>query len=152
MSDATPDWQRRLEACGLRVEGRDTSPDLPDVRRAHLAWAGYEVKPSATVSHARPDAAAELDRLWTSLAESAGLRTEEDEFCMLAPGPGGHGTGWIRVKDLIVTGLPSRLLSDAGLGEFMAVSVDGRVMCAVSDEEYDKWIVVHRFDEDADGA
>ncbi|MFF9849364.1 hypothetical protein [Streptomyces litmocidini] len=67
---------------------------------------------------------------------------------MPAPGRGGHGTGWIRVRDLVGTVLPSRIRAGTGLTEFMAVSVDGRIMCAVSDEEYDKWIIVHRFDEE----
>ncbi|MEU0399243.1 hypothetical protein ABZ318_03165 [Streptomyces sp. NPDC006197] len=121
---------------------------LPDVRRAHYAFAGYEVKPTATVSLARPDVAAELDRQWDSLTAAARLATPEGEFCMPAPGRGGHETGWVRVKDLVGTALPSRIQAGTGLTEFLAVSVDGRIMCAVSDEEYDKWIIVHRFDEE----
>ncbi|WP_225804092.1 hypothetical protein [Streptomyces sp. NK15101] len=151
VSHPAPDWYRRLEACGLRVLDLDRSPVLPDARRAHFAWAGYEVRPAATVGHARPDAAAELDRRWDSFAKSARLCTDEGEFCMMAPGPGSHEIGWIRVKDLVGADLPSRLLAGAGLREFLAVSVDGRTMCAVSDEEYDQWIIVHRFDEERRG-
>ncbi|MEU1227344.1 hypothetical protein [Streptomyces sp. NPDC005828] len=152
VSRPTPDWYRNLEASGLQVLDFDRSPRLPDARRAHLAFAGYEVKPTATVSHARPDAAAELDRRWDSLATSAQLMDEYGEFCMLAPGPGRGERQWIRIKDPAGTDLPSRLLAGTGQEEFLAVSLDGRTMCAVSDEEYDKWIIVHRFDDEHRGA
>ncbi len=32
-----------------------------------------------------------------------------------------------------------------GSPEFLAVSVDGRRLCAASDEEYDYWVVLHEF-------
>ncbi|MFF7443400.1 hypothetical protein [Streptomyces sp. NPDC008122] len=152
VSHPAPDWYRKLEASGLRIQDYDRSPCLPDVRRAHLAFAGYEVKPTTTVSHARPDAAAELDRQWDSLATSAQLVDEYGEFCVPAPGPGRDESQWIRVKDPVGADLPSRLLAGTGQAEFLAVSVDGRTLCAVSDEEYDKWIIVHRFDEESRGA
>lgn len=149
VSHPAPDWHRKLEASGLRVLDFDRSPRLPDVRRAHLAFAGYEVKPTTTVSRAHPDASSELDRQWNSLTTSARLTDEEGEFCMLAPGPGSHEIGWIRVKDPIGTNLPSRILAATGDPEFLTVSVDGQTLCAVSDEEYDHWIVMHHFtDED----
>ncbi|MFI8910928.1 hypothetical protein ACIGW4_04820 [Streptomyces sp. NPDC053513] len=151
VSHPVPDWHRKLEACGLQVLDLDRSPLLPEVRRAHIAWAGYEVKPTATVSLARPGVATELDRQWNSLTASVRLMTEAGEFCMPWPGRGLFEIGWIRVKDLVGVDLPSRLLAGAGLTEFLAVSVDGRIMCAVSDEEYDKWIIVHRFDEEHRG-
>ncbi|MFD0072832.1 hypothetical protein ACFVIY_10375 [Streptomyces sp. NPDC127166] len=152
VSHPTPDWYRKLEASGLRVQDFDRSPRLPDVRRAHLAFAGYEVKPTTTVGHAHPDAAAELDRRWNSLTTSARLVDEDGEFCMLVPGRGCFERGWVRIKDPVGADLPSRLLAGAGHEEFLAVSVDGRTMCAVSDEEYDKWIIVHHFDEEDRGA
>ncbi|WP_234315388.1 hypothetical protein [Streptomyces globisporus] len=152
VSHPAPDWYRKLEACGLQVLDLDRSPVLPDVHRAHLAWAGYEVKPTATVGHARPDAAAELDRRWDSLATSAQLMADNGEFCMLVPVRGCFEIGWVRMRDLVGVDLPSRILAGAGHEEFVAVSVDGRTMCAVSDEEYDKWIIVHRFDEEHRGA
>ncbi|MFF0475120.1 hypothetical protein [Streptomyces sp. NPDC004284] len=149
VSHPAPDWYRKLEASGLRVLDFDKASHLPDVPRAHLAFAGYEVKPTVSVSHARPDAAAELDRQWDSLSTSAQLVDEEGEFCMLAPGPDTHEIGWLRVKDLVGANLPSRILAGTGHTEFLTVSVDGRTMCAVSDEEYDQWIVAHHFADES---
>ncbi|WP_369145224.1 hypothetical protein [Streptomyces sp. R44] len=149
VSHPLPDWYRKLEASGLQVLDFDRSPLLPEARRAHFAFAGYEVKPTTTVSHARPDAATELDRRWNALAMSAHLVDEDGEFCMLVPGNGCFERGWVRIKDPVGVDLPSRILAGAGHPEFLAVSVDGRTMCAVSDEEYDKWIIVHHFTEES---
>ncbi|MFI0925914.1 hypothetical protein ACH4TP_18535 [Streptomyces sp. NPDC021012] len=148
VSHPAPDWHRKLEASGLRVLDLDRASHLPDVPRAHRAFAGYEVKPTVSVSRDLPDAAAELDRQWNSLTTSAHLTDPAGEFCMLAPGPGSHDIGWIRVKDPIGTNLPSRILAATGDPEFLTVSVDGQTMCAVSDEEYDHWIVMHHFSDE----
>ncbi|MFH8625754.1 hypothetical protein ACH4A8_28360 [Streptomyces vietnamensis] len=144
VSHPAPTWQQRLEGCGLQVLGPDTSPALPDVRKAHQAFAGYEVVPAVAVSDARPDAVEELDRQWDSLTASARLMTQNGEFCMPMP-----KTGWVRVKDPVGVNLPSRMMTGAGKTDFLAVSVDGRVLCAVSQEEYDKWIIVHHFTEES---
>ncbi|GGU77633.1 hypothetical protein GCM10010275_10330 [Streptomyces litmocidini] len=40
MAAPAPDWCRKLETCGLQVLDLDGSPLLPDVRRAHIAFAG----------------------------------------------------------------------------------------------------------------
>ncbi|MGW8761927.1 hypothetical protein ACWGN5_05415 [Streptomyces sp. NPDC055815] len=144
VSRPAPTWEQRLEACGLRILGPDTSPDLPDVRKAHQAYAGYEAVPTVTVPYARPDATEELDRQWNALTASVGLMTPNWEFCIPVP-----RTGWVRVQDPVGLDLPSRMLTGADQHDFLAVSADGRTMCAVSAEEYDTWIILHHFTEEA---
>ncbi|MFG2598460.1 hypothetical protein [Streptomyces sp. NPDC048462] len=45
------------------------------------------------------------------------------------------------MKDSVETGLPSRVASATGSPEFLALSVDGRHLCAVTSEEDEYWIV-----------
>ncbi|MGA5035851.1 hypothetical protein ACPCA8_02195 [Streptomyces capoamus] len=51
----------------------------------------------------------------------------------------------MRVRDTVGTRLPSRIAEVTGSPEFVAVSTDGRRLCAASVEEYDYWVVLHEF-------
>ncbi|MET9105452.1 hypothetical protein [Streptomyces zhihengii] len=63
----------------------------------------------------------------------------------LVPGPGGSAVGWVRVRERVGSGLPSRVAAVTGSPEFIAVSTDGRRLCAASVEDAEYWIVVHGF-------
>ncbi|MFC7792994.1 hypothetical protein [Streptomyces cinereoruber] len=133
-----PDWRGRLEACGLRLLGHDDVPDdFPEPLRAHYADRAHPGHPSAL---ARSDA--ELDHLWDTLTRAARLASPEGEFHLVPPDPNGHEIGWARVRDLVGTALPSRVLAATGRAAFFAASPDGRVLGAVTDEETGKRIVV----------
>ncbi|MFF9062409.1 hypothetical protein ACF09K_27510 [Streptomyces sp. NPDC014882] len=135
---------RLLERCGLEVTG-GVAHGGPPVDAALHAVNGFEVEPVATVPASTPHAAGELDAAWHHHAAQASLRTEDGEFLVLPPMPGGSGVGWIRVKDRGGENLPSRVSDVTGSPEFMAASVEGRRLCAVSVEEVDYWVVVHEF-------
>ncbi|MFF2522701.1 hypothetical protein [Streptomyces liangshanensis] len=136
-----PAWHRTLEACGLVVLGRDASPSAPDVLTAIRAVTGVEVTPAVTVAESRADAAAELDRRWLATASALPLASGEGEFLVVPPGRGGSAVGWVRVHDPVGTGLPSRVAGATGSPEFLALSADGRHLCAVTSEEDEYWIV-----------
>ncbi|MET9376059.1 hypothetical protein ABZX98_18200 [Streptomyces sp. NPDC002992] len=106
---------------------------------------GIEVQPAVAINDSLPDASAQLDRAWTAQTSAHHLYTKDNEFYILAPIARGHEIGWIHVRDPIGTDLPSRIHAGTGNTEFLTVSEDGRVMCAVSTEESETWIVVHRF-------
>ncbi|MER7954337.1 hypothetical protein [Streptomyces sp. NPDC096030] len=106
---------------------------------------GIEVRPTVAISDSLPDASAQLDREWMAQASAHHLSAKGGEFYILAPVARGHEIGWIHVRDPIGRDLPSRIHAGTGNAEFLTVSEDGRVMCAVSTEESETWIVVHRF-------
>ncbi|WP_051715249.1 hypothetical protein [Streptomyces bikiniensis] len=137
-----PDWRGRLEACGLRLLGHGDAPDgFPAPLRAPYADRAHPDRPSAPV---RSDA--ELDRRWDTLTRAARFASPEGEFRLVPPDPNGHEIGWVRVRDLVGTGLPSRVLAATGRAAFLAASLDGRVLGAVTDGETGKRIVVREDD------
>ncbi|MFF1507091.1 hypothetical protein [Streptomyces sp. NPDC058326] len=145
----TPEWHQKLEMSGLTVLDRSVPAGFPDVMSAIYSVNGVEVEPSVVISDELPDAARELDLRWEAQAAAVRLVSSDGEFYILAPDARGHEIGWIRVKDTTGKNLPSRIASGTGNIEFLTVSTDGRVMCAVSTEESEKWIVVHRFPAEA---
>ncbi|MFH9864296.1 hypothetical protein [Streptomyces sp. NPDC017202] len=136
---------RLLERCGLEVTGGAAQGGPPAIAALH-AVNGFEVEPVAAIPATAPHAADELDQAWHHHAARASLHTQNGEFLVLPPMPGGSEVGWIRVRDPAGENLPSRVSAAAGSPEFVAVSVDGRHLCAASVEEYDYWVVVYAFD------
>lgn len=138
-------WRKRLEASGLTVLDREVPDGFPDVMSAIYAVNGIEVVPAVSVSDSLPDALTQVDRAWAAQAAAHELIGDDSTFYILAPDARGHEVGWIHVRDSIGSELPSRIRTGTGNAEFLTVSENGRVLCAVSTEESDTWIVVHRF-------
>lgn len=124
---------------------REVPDGFPDVMSAIYAVNGIEVEPTARISDSLPDAYIQVDREWAAQAAAHELTGNDGTFYILAPDARGHEVGWIHVRDSIGSELPSRIRVGTGNAEFLTVSENGRVMCAVSTEESDTWIVVHRF-------
>ncbi|MFJ4336847.1 hypothetical protein [Streptomyces sp. NPDC088915] len=142
-----------LEALGRQgvVEAGGGVPETaPDLKTAFYAMAGYEVEPTTTVPQKDPDARKRVDALWHEEAERLGIFDQDGEFLLYAGYPGSRARGWIRMRDATGARLPSRIAAATGNQEFIAASLDGRSMCAVSVEEYDDWIITHSF-ETAEG-
>ncbi len=139
----------RLEALGRQgvVEAAGGVPETaPDPKSAFYAMVGYEVKPTRTVPRKAPDVRDRVDLVWHEEADRTGLFDEDGEFLLFFWIPGDPTGGWLRVRDPIGTRLPSRIAAATGNREFIAASLDGRHMCAVSVEEYDDWIITHSFE------
>ncbi|MFD8077146.1 hypothetical protein ACFV3E_31355 [Streptomyces sp. NPDC059718] len=102
-----------------------------------------ETTPVATVRH---DAAAlpEVDRLWFLHASQNNLFDPDGLFLISAAGPDSRALGWTHVQWQEGAQLASSL-QDEQSPEFLALSTHGRCMCAVTTEEYDYWVVVHRY-------
>ncbi|MEV5382548.1 hypothetical protein [Streptomyces sp. NPDC052721] len=139
-----PAWRDVLERCGLQVV-EEAPRGGPPVRSALYAVNGVEVDPVATVPASSPGASAALDEKWHLHASGVSLYDDNGEFLILPPVPGGSGIGWVRVRDTVGTHLPSRIAEVTGSPEFVAVSADGRHLCAASVEEHDHWVVLHAF-------
>ncbi|MEU4267961.1 hypothetical protein [Streptomyces sp. NPDC026092] len=142
---STPEWQHKLEASGLLVIDREVPEGFPDVMSAIYAVNGFEVAPTVTISDSLPDASSQLDSEWSARTATYQLTGIGTTFYVLAPVARGHEVGWIHVKDTIGSNLPSRIRAGTGRSDFLTMSEDGRVMCAVSTEEVETWIVVHQF-------
>ncbi|MER6064332.1 hypothetical protein ABT167_24745 [Streptomyces sp. NPDC001792] len=140
-----PSWLHVLERCDLQVLGATAPKDAPSVTTAIRAVAGFDVEPVAVIPAAIPQAVHELDRQWHHYAALGPLYDEKGEFLIIPPVSGGSEIGWVRVSDPVGDMLPSRIAMVSGSPEFIAVSVDGRHMCAASVEEYDYWVVTHEF-------
>ncbi|WP_344026366.1 hypothetical protein [Streptomyces luteireticuli] len=110
-----------------------------------MAVASMETHPVATVSQEDPNAMEEVDRQWRFHASTVSLMGADGEFLMSVAGRGSREVGWLPVKWSKDSKLAATLRCD-GDPEFVAMSMDGRFLCAVTTEEYDYWIVVHRFD------
>ncbi|MFJ9813697.1 hypothetical protein ACIRU3_00250 [Streptomyces sp. NPDC101151] len=140
-----PGWLSALERCGLQVLRATVPQDVPSVTAAVHAVTGIEVEPVAVIPESSPHATDELDRLWHHHAANCSLYGDDGEFFILPPVSGGSRVGWVRVSDSVGRNLPSRMAVVSGSPEFLAVSADGRHMCAASVEECDYWVVVHEF-------
>ncbi|OOV24889.1 hypothetical protein SM007_27840 [Streptomyces avermitilis] len=140
-----PEWLDVLERCGLRVLDNTVPQGAPAVRTAIYAVTGFEVEPVAVIPASSPRATDELDEKWHHCASASSLYGDKGEFLILPPVPGGSEIGWVGVTDPIGGHLPSRIAAVTGSPEFLAVSVDGRHLCAASVEEDDYWVVQHEF-------
>ncbi|WP_330237865.1 hypothetical protein [Streptomyces sp. NBC_00525] len=140
-STEKPSWQRTLEACGLLAIRTEAPCPVPAVLTAIHAVTGIEVKPTATIAESHADVMAELDRQWLANTSKLPLVSGAGKLLIVPPGPGGSAAGWVLVKDSVRTGLPSRVAGATGSPELLALSVDGRYLCAVTSEEDEFWIV-----------
>ncbi|MEU5538261.1 hypothetical protein [Streptomyces sp. NPDC020362] len=112
---------------------------------AIYAVTGFEVQPTAVVLTSSSRAADELDEKWHHYASVSSVYDSKGEFLILPPVSGGSEIGWVGVADPIGEHLPSRIAAVTGSPEFLAVSPDGRHLCAVSVEEDEYWVVQHEF-------
>ncbi|TVT23542.1 hypothetical protein FNH05_33000 [Amycolatopsis rhizosphaerae] len=138
-----------LEGIALRLlDVADSDSDRPSPAHGWRAVAGYEVVPRHTVAISSENAGEEIDRLWHAVADELSIYSEDAEFLLDLPGPRQDTPGWLRARDLRRTRLPSRIHSVTGSWEFIALSENGRRLCAVSKEEYDYWIVARTFTDE----
>ncbi|MEV5796815.1 hypothetical protein [Streptomyces collinus] len=142
---ASHGWRQILEQCGLRVVPGGAPLDAPPINEAIYAVTGIEVQPTAVVPVAASRAGDELDEKWHQHASASSFYGNRGEFLILPPVSGGSGIGWVEVIDPIGEHLPSRIAAVAGSPEFLAVSHDGRRLCAVSVEDDEYWVLLHKF-------
>ncbi|MEU9920452.1 hypothetical protein AB0H51_03860 [Streptomyces griseoluteus] len=137
-------WEAVLQRCGLQVVQDHAREALP-INYALYAVNGVHVEPVASIPFSSPGAMGELSRLWHSQSSRLSLCDEDAEFLIMPPGAGGSKVGWAKVKDQVRIDLPSRIANVTGSPEFIAISLDGRRLCAVTVEDDEYWVVVHEF-------
>jgi hypothetical protein len=139
-----PPWRETLERCGLEVVA-EPPQDGPPVESALHAVNGAEVEPAVRIPGSGPGALGELGRRWHEHALMTRLFTASGDFLVMPPGTGGSRIGWVRVRNRVGGNLPSRVAEAVGAPDVVAVSVDGRRLCAATAEEDCHWVVVHEF-------
>ncbi|WP_374776202.1 hypothetical protein OG756_28990 [Streptomyces sp. NBC_01310] len=126
---------------GLEVVAGDVGEAVPSYAQAFQVVVNIEVKPVATVPRRTPGASEEADRLWLEHARTAAVI--DDEGCFLVRGA---DRDWVRVRRTAHTALSAALVPGAG-SMVIAMSPDGRRLCALTEEDDDYWIVVHHFED-----
>ncbi|MFF5423655.1 MULTISPECIES: hypothetical protein [unclassified Streptomyces] len=135
-------WLRRMASTGLAVSDNAAPDGVPSVLEALRSVANWEVRPTATVPAGQPRALEEVDRQWRLHAERCGLFGDDGSFLFSISGAGASDFGWAVVKWSADAELAPRLAKPGEGLDFLAMSVDGKVVCAVTEEEYDYWVVV----------
>ncbi|MEC4014879.1 hypothetical protein [Streptomyces sp. H27-D2] len=141
--DGEDRW-RRISASGLKVLDTPPPEDVPTVLQVWKHVSNIETEPTATVGQEHPEALAEVDRQWLLQASRNSLFAEDGSFLVSMAGQGSLELGWICVEWSKGAELASHL-QDEGSPEFLGMSIDGDHVCAVTTEEYEYWIVKHRF-------
>ncbi|MGW7437811.1 hypothetical protein [Streptomyces sp. NPDC054849] len=126
---------------GLEVVAQGVAEGLPSYARAFKAVVNVEVPPRAAVARTAPGALQEADRLWLEHARTAAVIDDEDCFLVR-----GADRDWVRVRRTAHTALSAALVPGAG-SMVIAMSPDGRRLCALTEEDDDYWIVVHHFED-----
>jgi hypothetical protein len=135
----------RLGEHGITVlDGALPSSAPPPLTAVRAVTGGY-VQPAVAVPHSAPDLEERIDRNWHAQATRIGLHSGDGRFLLRLSNPGSEARGWLHVRDEIAERLPSRMASATGCREFIAVSLDGKHLCAVSLEDDEDWIVTHEF-------
>jgi hypothetical protein len=138
--------KRLLQSAGLTVLDAAWSGQMPQPMEAWRLIIGGEVTPSAVVHFLdNNEHLDEVESQWESIAENGGLFDSRGEFLISVAGVGSVNHPWARVRRNVGLSLARSLAPSVGEPEFVAMSIDGRVVCGVTTEEYGVWIVFRDF-------
>ncbi|WIX99185.1 hypothetical protein QRX60_34755 [Amycolatopsis mongoliensis] len=139
-----------LEAAQIEVIDEVWTGQVAGPSDAWRLIVGGNVVPSATVSR-RVDGEYldEVDASWGRLGREGGMFGPNGEFLVSVGGAGLGDLPWARVRCEPASVMVHHLAAITGEPEFVAMSVDGTVVCGVTTEEYDVWIILKHFRNDA---
>jgi hypothetical protein len=129
-----------LSACGLVPLGAVHDDRLPSPEWAWHVTAGVRT-PTAAVPMSAPDLGSVVDAEWLRLSRQHHVLDEQDTFLIALS----RSRPWDKVRLTEHFRLAERLAGDnapAGHAEFVTMATDGSVICGVTTEEYDVWLVV----------
>ncbi|MFB6666115.1 hypothetical protein ACFWEB_27595 [Streptomyces parvus] len=126
----------------MKLASAELPASAPTTIEAIRMVAGFDVEPTLTIDAGPPDALHQLDLQWHEKAWPVLVGPGSGTFLILPPGGGGAAVGWVPVEGIALPGLPSRIAAVTGTAEFVALSADGTRLCAVTEEEYEYWIIV----------
>lgn len=131
-----------LRASGLMVLEASSSFVGPAPMDAWRIIIGGNTVPTVRVAtDSEFDYLSDVDRSWESVAEELGIFGNDGEFLISVAGSPIGRLPWARVRPDQDRSLARHLVSNPGEPEFVAMSVDARVICGVTTEEYEIWVV-----------
>ncbi|MEU7559213.1 hypothetical protein [Streptomyces eurythermus] len=131
--------RRRLENASLEVLGPFSGPG-PSVAEAFRRVMHVEAKPAEKIPCDTPDIADKINEAWDARARNSGVLGEDGTFLVA----GSLKYGWVRVRLTMESCLHSMHDSDGDL-LFIARSLSGHRVCAVSREGSEYWILEEEF-------
>lgn len=132
----------RLESAGLVVLDEAWSGAGPAPMRAWRPIISGGATPAARVRILEANRhLSEVQDQWEGIAEGLGLFGDKDEFLISVAGVGAANAPWAYVRRAGPLSLAQRIGSVEGGPEFVAMSLSGHVVCGVTTEEYEVWIV-----------
>ncbi|WP_223731095.1 hypothetical protein [Streptomyces purpurogeneiscleroticus] len=134
----------RISATGLTILKRPIPTDITTTEQAWQKVNNIETEPATEVPIKSPDALSRLDQSWLAECANGPLFTKNGEFYISIGGPGSLKVGWTAVQWSQNIRMSNALIRDDGHLEFVAMSIDGNYICAVSTEDEDYWIIEHR--------
>ncbi|MFJ9807526.1 hypothetical protein ACIRTB_04790 [Streptomyces sp. NPDC101158] len=135
-------WLNRIAQTGLTVSSTPAPDNVPGVQEALRSVVHWDVQPTVTIPLSHPEALKEVDRQWRAHAERTGLFGDDGSFLLGISGPGVSRFGWAVVRWSSGVELAPRLSKPEEGLDFLTMSMDGKLVCAVTEEEYAYWIVV----------
>ncbi|WP_338495212.1 hypothetical protein [Streptomyces sp. SJL17-4] len=135
-------WLARISATGLTVSDDPTPDDVPSTQEAWQSVINWEVEPVAKIPLSHPQALREVDRYWHVHALENDLFSADNSFLLSISGTGSQAFGWALVKWSPGAELSARLVNRGEVLNFVSMSLNGKSVCAVTEEDDDYWIVV----------
>ncbi|MFG2495066.1 hypothetical protein ACGFSD_29025 [Streptomyces caniferus] len=140
------DWISYLTSTGMLIPDQEPTQGIPEATTALHIVNGIEVEPNISISRNSPDSLGSLNHHWKQQSEAAHLYSATGEILVCSPATCPADVGWLRVQDpMRGENIASRLIQAKGSPTFLALSEDGRHLCAISVEDEDYWIVSHEF-------
>lgn len=136
-----------LESAGLEVLDSAWSGEAPEPMKAWRPIISGRAKPAARIRVLEANGhLPEVQDQWVRLCGENGLFGDQGDFLISVAGAGAANAPWARVRRTSSMRLAQWLGSVEGEPEFVAMSLDGRVSCGVTTEEYEVWIVTALID------
>ncbi|ALO95835.1 hypothetical protein [Streptomyces olivaceoviridis] len=131
--------KRQFEGAGFEVIGRFPESE-PSVTKAFNRVMNVSAKPIERIPRNEPDIAEKVNTAWAAHARNAGVLADDGSF--LAAGSLEYG--WLQLRLTSASNIYSLRQPDGDL-LFIARSLSGHRVCAVSREESEYWILEEQF-------
>ncbi|GAA0541939.1 hypothetical protein GCM10010172_24210 [Paractinoplanes ferrugineus] len=143
--DQPGNTEETLSRAGLTLLKESSFPTVSPMTAWKLVI-GAGVKPDSVVLDDSPGHLDKVDEEWLEIATRAQVLVAGVPFWIHVAGPGARRQGWRKVMITGPVQLAENLGTYAGEPEFVAMDLGERVVCGVTSEEDETWIVSARLD------
>ncbi|MEU9335000.1 hypothetical protein AB0D49_17800 [Streptomyces sp. NPDC048290] len=141
------DRRSLLESAGLLVVQDVWRGEAPEPMEVWRPIVSGEAEPAVRVHVLEANGhLSEVQKQWVRLSDEMGLFGKQGDFLISVAGVGAVSAPWAHVRRTNSMQLAQRLGFVRGEPEFVALSLDGRVSCGVTTEEYEVWVLAKSID------